>query len=488
MSPLPTTQRSLTAGSVLAGRYVVQRVVGQGGSATVYLATDDKHGRPVAIKVLHAEVAAAVGAERFLQEIRIAARLTHPHILGLIDSGESDGNIFYVMPFVPDGSLADRLKRDAPLPLAQVQRVVREIASALDFAHQSGFVHRDVKPQNILFSDGHALLADFGVARVCGRTVAQAITTSGLVVGTPEYMSPEQASGDPEVGEASDQYSLACVAFEMLTGEPPFRGPNAQATLAKHVLDAPRVVRLLRPDASLAVDRAVARALAKQPTDRFTSLSAFADALGGDGAGGPVVMDGDLSLYIAVLPFVNASSDPENEYLSDGITDELISALAKVDGLRVASRTSVFALKGRAQDVRAVGALLGTTWVLEGSVRRAGDRLRLAIQLVSVADGRVLWSDVFDRAFEDVFDVQEEIARTVVAALRGTSLVGLTTRERRRYTASASTPTGCTCGGVLPGANERPTVSARRLHSSSRPLRLTRSTPWPIPGSRIRMP
>ncbi len=436
MPPLPATPLALTAGSVLAGRYVVERIVGRGGSATVYLAADEKHGRPVAIKVLHADVAAAVGAERFLQEIRIAARLTHPHILGLIDSGESDGVIYYVMPFVPEGSLADRLRSGMPVPITQVERVVREIGSALDFAHQSGFVHRDVKPQNILFSDGHALLADFGVARVCGKSMAQAITTGGLVVGTPEYMSPEQASGDPAVNEASDQYSLACVAFEMLTGEPPFRGANAQATLAKHVMDAPRLVRLLRPDATLAIDRAVARALAKQPADRFANLNAFADALAGDGAGGRLPMDGDLSLYIAVLPFVNASSDPENDYLSDGITDELISALAKVDGLRVASRTSVFALKGRAQDVRAVGALLGTTWVLEGSVRRAGDRLRLAIQLVSVADGRVLWSEVFDRAFKDVFDVQEEIARTVVAQLRGTSLVGLTTQERRRYTES----------------------------------------------------
>ncbi|MFN8580354.1 MAG: protein kinase [Gemmatimonadaceae bacterium] len=434
--PLARDVPSLAPGITLAGRYVIQGVVGRGGSATVYRASDEKHGRVVALKVLLPQLSAAIGPDRFLQEIRIAAQLTHPHILGLIDSGEADGAIFYVMPFVTEGSLAERLRAQGPLPIAQVRRIVRELASALDYAHQNGYIHRDVKPQNILFTDGHAVLADFGVARVCGQALGQGLSTGGLVVGTPEYMSPEQASGDPELGGASDLYSLACVTYEMLTGVPPLRGDNPQATLAKHVVELPRLARTLRPDVPVEMDRAVARALAKSPTERFASVHAFSDALSDAGSETSLPLDGSQSLSIAVLPFVNASSDPENEYLSDGLTDELIGALAKVDGLRVASRTSVFALKGRAQDVRAVGALLGATWVIEGSVRRAGDRLRLSIQLVAVSDGRVLWAEVYDRAFQDVLAVQEEIARTVVDTLRSTSLVGLTSHARRRYTES----------------------------------------------------
>jgi len=250
-------------------------------------------------------------------------------------------------------------------------------------------------------------------------------------VGTPEYMSPEQASGDA-VDSASDLYSLACVVFEMLSGEPPFKADGARATMARHIAEVPRSVRALRPEAPPAVERALARALAKDPADRFPSVAEFLAALEADvPETAPAVV---ATRTVAVLPFVNASPDPENEYLSDGITDELIDALAKVEGVRVAARTSVFALKGKPQDVRAIGALLGASEILEGTVRKAGDRLRITAQLSSADDGRLLWSQRYDRTLNDVFAVQDELACTIVATLRGTTFAGLAEPKAKRYT------------------------------------------------------
>jgi len=422
----------------LGDRYTIERELGRGGMATVYLAEERKHGRKVAIKVLRREISAALGTERFLREIGIAARLAHPHIVPLIDSGEAGGFLYYVQPHVPGGSLRDRLTEQRQLPLRDALRIAQEVGAGLDFAHRNGFVHRDVKPENILFADGHAVLADFGVARACcdaeedAEQDGAAVTEVGFAVGTPEYMSPEQASGEQDLGAASDVYSLGCVVYEMLAGEPPFRG-TSRTVIARQVTEAPRPLRGVRPEVPLAVERAVARALEKDPAQRHASAAEFVAALNAS-EGPSLARMPATTRSIAVLPFVNASPDPENEYLSDGITDELIDALAKISGLRVSSRTSVFALKGKPLDVRAVGALLGTSVVLEGTVRRAGDRLRITAQLTSTDDGRLLWSQRFDRELVDVFAIQDEIAATIVNTLRATMFADLSEHVPRRYT------------------------------------------------------
>ncbi len=410
-------QASLT--STLADRYTIERILGHGGMATVHLAEERKHKRKVAIKVLKQEFGASVGAERFLREIGIAAQLSHPHIVPLIDSGESDGSLYYVSPYIAGGSLRDRLNQQSKLPVDDAVRIAHEVGTALDYAHRNGFVHRDVKPENILFADDHALLADFGIAHVC-MPEGESLTLAGLALGTPEYMSPEQASGETGIGVPGDIYGLACVLYEMLAGEPPFRGTSARATMAKQVTERARPIRALRPDAPSGFERVLEKALAKDPSQRYATVSEFCNALdrGRSEANRPFVT---TTRSIAVLPFINASPDPDNEYLSDGITDELINALAKVDGLRVASRTSVFALKGKAQDVRAIGALLEASEVLEGTLRRSGENLRITAQLTSTDDGRLMWSERYDRRLDDVFAIQDEIARTIVTKLRSTT-------------------------------------------------------------------
>ncbi|HEX2780485.1 MAG TPA: protein kinase [Gemmatimonadaceae bacterium] len=429
---LPATQ------SLIGERYRLARELGRGGMATVYLAEEVKHQREVAIKVLRPDFAPALGAERFLREIGIAARLSHPHLVPLIDSGEAGGLRYYVSAYVAGGSLRERLRRDGKLPVEDAVRIAGEIGAALGYVHRAGFIHRDVKPENILFADGMALLADFGVARPASQDPNDtAVTSAGLAVGTPEYMSPEQASGETALDARSDVYSLACVIFEMLAGEPPFRGASPRSTMAKQVAEPARRLRTLRPEVPTTVDDAVARALAKDPEQRFPTVAGFVDALEA-----PAAVRGRATAWatrcIAVLPFVNASPDPDNEYLGDGITDELIAALAKVEGLRVASRTSVFALKGKPQDVRAIGALLDCAVVLEGTVRRAGQQLRITAQLVSTEDGSLLWSERFDRKLEDVFAIQDEIAQTIVNTLRATSFADLPAPRSRHHTESAA--------------------------------------------------
>ncbi|MGQ0703700.1 MAG: protein kinase domain-containing protein, partial [Gemmatimonadales bacterium] len=330
------------------------------------------------------------------------------------------------------GSLRDRLQAEGRLGLAEAIRIARDIGAALDYAHRQGFIHRDIKPENILFADGHALLADFGIARACAVTDAEpaGLTDRGMVVGTAEYMSPEQAAGEQELGAASDLYGLACVVYEMLAGEPPLRGAGTRSTMAKQVTQDPPSIRLMRPELPARVERVLTRALAKEPGDRFPTAADLVGSLETEPA---APMPKALGRAIAVLPFVNASPDPGNEYLSDGITDELINALAQVEGLRVASRTSVFALKGKPQDVRVIGMLLGAAWVLEGTVRRADDRLRITAQLTSTEDGRLLWSGRYDRTFEDVFAIQEEIAQTIVNTLRATSFAELAIPAPKRH-------------------------------------------------------
>jgi len=265
--------------SALADRYRIEREIGRGGMATVYLARDLRHDRPLALKVLLPEVAAAFGHERFLLEIRLTARLDHPHILALLDSGEADGLLYYVMPYVEGESLRDRLDRQKQLPLADALRIGRQVASALDCAHQLGIVHRDIKPESILLAGDHARVADFGIARVASAVGSEALTQTGVAIGTPTYMSPEQATGAPDVDGRTDIYSLGCMLYEMLVGEAPYTGPTAQAVLVRKLCEPVPSIRLVRPTIPVGVEAAVAKALASVRADRFTTPRAFADAL-----------------------------------------------------------------------------------------------------------------------------------------------------------------------------------------------------------------
>jgi serine/threonine protein kinase/tetratricopeptide (TPR) repeat protein len=439
--------------------------------ATVYLARDVKHDRLVALKVLHPELAATLGPERFLREIRLTARLDHPHILPVHDSGEAQGLLWYTMPYVEGESLRERLRREGQLPVEEAVLLTREVAGALDCAHRHGVIHRDVKPENILLSEGHARVADFGVARALEAAGGGRLTETGLAVGTPAYMSPEQASAG-QADARSDIYALGCVLYELLAGEPPYTGPTAQAVIAKRFSEPIPHLSTMRA-VPPAVEVAVTRALAKAPADRFPTARDFAAALQTTthdrtdsvpkptvrGTRGRQVLIGTLGLLaaawayglwrhsprprepavaespapsppspsdserasgpsVAVLPLTNLSPDRENEYFSDGMTEELITALSRIDGLRVAARTSAFAFKGTRADIREIGTKLRVGTVLEGSVRRAGKRLRVSAQLINVADGYHIWSEEYNRELGDVFAVQDELARAIVGALR----------------------------------------------------------------------
>jgi serine/threonine protein kinase/Flp pilus assembly protein TadD len=406
--------------AALAGRYVIARQLGRGGMAWVYLAEDVRHRRKVAVKVLDPELGAALGGSRFLREIEIAAGLNHPHILPLHDSGEATGLLYYVMPYVEGTTLRMRLDAESQLPVEEALRIAREVADALDYAHGAGVIHRDIKPENILLSRGHALVADFGIARAVREAAGDTLTATGLAVGTPAYMSPEQATAERQLDGRSDLYSLACVVYEMLGGSPPFGGTSAQAVIAGHVAATIPSLRAVRDGIPESVERALVKALAKVPADRFATVREFVQALE---APAPLAEEHSL----AVLPFANLSHDPEDDYFSDGMTEEIITALSAIRALRVAARTSSFAFKGKNVDVRTIGRQLSVAAVLEGSVRRAGRRLRVTAQLIDVVDGYHVWSERYDRNLEDVFAIQDEIASNIARALK----VVLTEREQR---------------------------------------------------------
>ena len=414
--------------SALAERYTIEREIGRGAMATVFLARDPKHDRSVAIKVLRSDFAVQA-PERFLREIRLSAHLTHPHILPLYDSGEAEGLLYYVMPFIDGETLRDRLTRVQRLTVEGVLQLGREVADALEHAHRHGVIHRDIKPENILLAEGHAIVADFGVARAIDAAGEVTLTDQGSAVGTPVYMSPEQVAGDSDLDGRTDLYSLGCVLFEALTGQPPFTATTLQSLLLRRLLESAPHLLTLREDAPVALDALIARALARDRAERFASAAEFADALRAvehneitpvPGARSPATTTRlPEPVSIAVLPFLNLSSDKENEYFADGMTEELINALVKVPGLRVASRTSAFAFKGKDLGVWDIGQRLKVRHVLEGSVRKAGNRVRITAQLVDAMNDSHLWSDVFDRKMKDVFAIQDEIAHTIAQTLRG---------------------------------------------------------------------
>jgi len=478
--------------AALAGRYRIERVLGSGGMATVYLADDLRHRRKVAIKVLKPELSAALGRERFFREIEVTAGLQHPHILPLFDSGEASAGaqgpsfLYYVMPFVEGGSLRERLRRERQLPVDEAIAITTTVAEALTYAGAQGVVHRDVKPENILLRPAdagdsgevgstHALVADFGMARALAETGDDRLTGSGVALGTPAYMSPEQASGDTNVDARTDVYALACVLFEMLTGEPPFTGPTVRSVISKHLREPAPDVREVRDRVPNHVADAIAGALAKVSADRFGTARQFAEALASPGtASGPrarlgargapalasgarrrartgallagvaalalvalvatdfggmrtsltrklgaartSVSDGERS--VAVLPFANVGGSADDDYFSDGLTEELIATLSQLRSLRVAARTSAFAFKGQARDAREIAQALNVGTVLVGSVRKSADRIRVTAQLIDARTGLDLWSETYDeRQLADVFDIQSDMARRIAAAL-----------------------------------------------------------------------
>jgi serine/threonine protein kinase len=415
--------------AALADRYRLERELGQGGMATVYLAEDLKHRRKVAVKVLRPELTAILGAERFLKEIEVTARLQHPHILPLFDSGQAGALLYYVMPYVTGESLRQRLARERQLPLDEAIRLTREVAGALGYAHGLGVIHRDIKPENILLTGGHALVADFGIAKGLGPAGPQ-LTETGLSVGTPAYMSPEQAAADEQLDARSDLYALGCVLYEMLTGEPPHTGPSAQAILAKRLTLPPPSARTLRPNLPEAVDRALQQVLAPLPADRFATAAAFAEALTA-----PLVAP-RRPRSVAVLPFLNLSPDPANDFFADGITEDVIAQLAKIRDLKVISRTSVMQFKKRDRSLRDIGARLDVGTLLEGSVRHAGDRVRIVAQLVDVETDQHLWAETYDRQLTDIFEIQTDVALHIAAALRAELSPEERTRIGREPTSS----------------------------------------------------
>jgi len=453
-----------TLRDALADRYAVERELGQGGMATVFLAEDVKHHRPVAIKVLHQELAAALGADRFLREIEIAARLQHPHILPLYDSGRADGLLFYVMPYVEGESLRDRLQREKQLSLEDAVKITAEVASALAYAHSHGVVHRDIKPENIMLSGGSAVVADFGIARaISAAGEGQQLTKTGTVIGTPVYMSPEQATGNPDIDGRSDQYSLACVAYEMLVGVPPFTGTTAQAVMARHSLDSvspPSIVRATIPET---VEHAILRALAKVPADRFATTALFAEALAVPGAPvGPrrttrataaprwgglprgVVLAGVAVVvaiagwgvfgrgrarpsgvaaggldprHVAVLYLEDLSPKHDLAYLADGLTETLIADLKRA-GLDVVSKNGVARYRSSEITPDSVARALSAGTLVRGAVEESGGRYRVSVRLIEGSSGADFRRASFEVPKGNLLSIRDSLAGDVADFLR----------------------------------------------------------------------
>jgi serine/threonine-protein kinase len=450
--------------AALADRYTIVRELGRGGMATVYLAQDLRHDRPVALKVLHPELAASLGPERFQREIRMAARLQHPHILSVHDSGETLGRLWFTMPFVEGETLRERLRRERQLPVPDALRIAHEAASALEYAHRHDVIHRDIKPENLLLTtDGEVLVADFGIARALG-SMDQELTEPGMSVGTPSYMSPEQAGGEGTIDARADIYALGSVVYEMLAGEPPFTGPTAQAIIARKFTETPRPLRSVRDTVPEAAERGVSRALARAPADRFPTAAEFARALESGSAeavtpaspqpaprrptarryavpfallGGFAIGLGVLFAWrsnhsgaagraggvhrMAVLPFENLG-DSADGYFADGLTDAVRGKLIGLPGLEVTARSSSAGYKGATTPLQQIGRELGVEYILTGTVRwekrkDGASRVQVRPELIEVARGAATWQQPFDASLADVFQVQADIAGRVADAL-----------------------------------------------------------------------
>ncbi len=408
----------------MADRYRIERELGAGGMATVYVARDLRHERDVAIKVLRPDVGHALGRDRFLREIRLAAGLTHPHILPLLDSGDADGSLWFTMPLMRGDTLRDRLTASPCLPLDEVLQLVREIADALDYAHRHDVVHRDIKPENILLHEGHAVIADFGIGKavMAASSDNTTFTQVGVTVGTPAYMSPEQAAGE-EVDGRSDLFALGCVLYEMLTGEVAFSGPTVQATIARRFVHTPPSITTVRTDVPAELVMLVERLLEKASDARVATGLAVVQSLRGTSS--PAVISGSVTVApraetshsVVVLPFESVSADADNAVVADGLTEELITDLSQVQALRVISRTTAIQYKGTSRSLRDIGAELGVSHALTGSVRRAGSALRVSAQLVDVHTDESRWADKYSGTMDEVFDMQERVSRAIVTAL-----------------------------------------------------------------------
>lgn len=439
--------------AALVDRYRVLREIGSGGMAVVFLVADLKHDRQAAIKVLRPEIAAELGTQRFLQEIRITARLSHPHILPLLDSGVAGELPYYVMPLVEGETLREKLTREVQLPLEAALAITRQIASALTYAHGQGILHRDVKPENILITQGGAQLADFGIAGAVAQAGGDRLTLSGVAIGTPAYMSPEQALAERRLDARTDQYALAAVLYEMLAGELPFAAPTVQALVARRLTESPRPLRATRPGVTDQLENAVARALAREAADRFASVADFVAALGHD-ASAPATPRGARRrqvawlaaaalvlmavvvlpqrfgvtprrsgvLRLAVLPLANLGG-PEDDPFAGGLTEEIANRLIEIEGLQVVSRTSALRFKNRDASLAEIGAALKADFLLEGTVRSdrgaRGGTARVTPQLVRVADDVRLWQHQYDVPLTpgEIFGAQARIAAEVAAAL-----------------------------------------------------------------------
>jgi serine/threonine protein kinase/Flp pilus assembly protein TadD len=444
-----------TLAEALRERYTIERELGRGGMAIVFLARDRRHDRLVALKTLRPELIPALGPERFLREIQIAARLQHPNILPLHDSGEAEGLLYYVMPYVEGESLRSRLEREGQLPIEDALQIGRQVADALAYAHSQGVVHRDIKPENILLSGEHAVVADFGIARAIVAAGGERLTETGLAVGTAAYMSPEQAAADARLDGRSDIYALGCVVYEMLGGQPPFTGPSAQAIVARHTLDPVPPLRTLRKTVPFALDQTLLRALEKNPADRFRTASQFAEALASPAAAlpdresilrspvrqliawalplaaaagvtvwlfGPGLGRRDSSSTgsdsmssVAVLPMDNLTGDSTKAYLADGLTADLIDELFRIEGLRVPGSATVARYRGSRTDPTQVARELGVNAVVTGNVREIDGRPRVALQLVNANDGFVRWSGMYDQSDPKA---EADIAAVLAESLR----------------------------------------------------------------------
>ncbi len=451
--------------SAVSERYDLDRELGAGGMATVYLATDRKHHRRVALKVLRPEVAESIGMARFLREIEIAARLAHPNILSLHDSGDADGLLFYVMPYVDGRSLRDRLRTDGPLPLLEAVRVVGEIADAPQYAHANGVLHRDIKPENILLESNHAVVTDFGIARAIAVSGDDSITTTGLGIGTTAYMSPEQVVGERNIDARCDVYGLGCVAFEMLTNRRAFDAPTSQGVIAaKLVGPSPRMC-VINPRIPAAVDRVVQKAIAPSPDDRYSSAEQFASALRQAVAGAaparnpvskrlaPIATLGVVVALVAaevvwrsaramppvralaVLPFTGAPASLPVEIV-DGLHDEIIGELGRLPSLRVISRTSVMRFRDRTITIPTIARELGVDAVVEGALYATADSIRIQVRLVRVApEERQIWTQSYSRDRQSLMTLRSDVARDIAGQLRS-ALSG----DARVSTAVASAP------------------------------------------------